>query len=880
MKGMFKRAVAAVGAVAVLGTAGIIVGGCLDRDVVSRAPTVNTVVTRNITNNSIDKVDLLFMIDNSASMGDKQTLLALAVPNMINRLVTPNCVDGSGNTVPGAHANPDGSGCPANDKPEFPPVHDMHIGIVTSSLGSRGGNVCPDNAPSPVNSALSAHNNDNGELINRGGLPNDPTVENVPGTPDAPSPLNFLSYFPSVTANQSAPKPPTPAVVQPATLISDFTTLIEGVHEHGCGFEAQNEAWYRFLVQPDPFATIGKDKNGLATLQGIDATILKQRANFLRPDSLLAVIVVTDENEEAADPLSIGRQGFAFDTMPFPSGPTGAAPEGTIECKNIDINNPATTGPNDPKCQSCAFIQGAPNFTTECPNDLPNGASGYLDPSHDAVNLRFFNQKQRFGLFAGYPTTRYVRGLQKASVPSVGLSNHPGDTDHEHDGNGNYIGDQDSQANCVNPIYAQNLPTDPTADLCALTPGPRTPDLVYYAAIAGVPHQLLQQDPTNPSSPQKDTLSAADWTLIMGQDPEHYDFRGADFHMVESPAPRTTNGGGWANAATCSPQGTTRPPGLGGPGADPINGCEFNTTFSGSPSDLQFACIFPLIDGSSGTIQNYTKDCTQSKYSGACDCVSGSIDNASQLCDPTTSTNQIFAKAYPSVREMIIAKAMSNEVVNGAPSNQGIVSSLCPIKLDVGQSVAAAQADPLFGYNPAVNAIISRLKVSLNSQCFSQQLNADPKTGAVSCLVLVARPAGTGGGTCTNPGAACDPKLGLIGPSTDPNALFQQSTLDKFCADHSAKDAVPYVTADMPVCALQQVILDPSNTQDCSKSSSQSGWCYVTGAGATALGCTPPNTIVFTSGEPPGGSLTSLECLENAVTVVDAGGGGGGGGGG
>src|SRR5215469_1729303 len=43
-----------------------------------------------------DKIDLLFMIDNSSSMGDKQALLALAVPDLVSRLVSPNCLDATG----------------------------------------------------------------------------------------------------------------------------------------------------------------------------------------------------------------------------------------------------------------------------------------------------------------------------------------------------------------------------------------------------------------------------------------------------------------------------------------------------------------------------------------------------------------------------------------------------------------------------------------------------------------------------------------------------------------------------------------------------------------------------------------------------------------
>src|SRR6202042_3292824 len=87
----------------------------------------------------VNKIDLLFDIDNSASMGDKQAYLAQAIPDLIARLVTPNCVDSGGNAT-GVAADINGN-CSVGTV-EFPPVHDMHIGIVTSALGPRLGNAC------------------------------------------------------------------------------------------------------------------------------------------------------------------------------------------------------------------------------------------------------------------------------------------------------------------------------------------------------------------------------------------------------------------------------------------------------------------------------------------------------------------------------------------------------------------------------------------------------------------------------------------------------------------------------------------------------------------------------------------------------------------
>jgi hypothetical protein len=864
-----RRASAVVTVVGVLGVMGVVGAGCLTRPVESRAPTTSTNFTTVVHNQSVDKVDLLFMIDNSASMGDKQALLAAAVPDMINRLVAPNCLDPNGNPT-GMTAQPDGT-C-GNGKAEFPPVHDMHIGIVTSSLGGRGGDQCAANATNPASGSLSAHNDDRGELINRGGAANMPTVENA--VADI-KPSNYLGWFPNVSTNTSHTPPTGPAITNAMTLVQDFTTMVEGVHEHGCGFEAQNEAWYRFLVQPDPFDNITKDSSGsFAQLNGVDQTILQQRHDFLRADSLLAVIVVTDENEEAADPLAINAQGWAFDNAAFPGSPNGASPEGSLECGKLDVNNPAMTGPNDPMCTSCAFLKSDPSFNSRCPQDGTAGQGGYLDPANDQLNTRFYQQKRRFGIFAGYPTSRYVRGLQQLTVPNLAS---------EHDNHGNYIGDQDVNATCRNPIFAQNLPTDPSQELCALSPGGRDPSLVYYAAVAGVPHQLLQakandpNDPTCPAGtaqadcPQKDTLSAADWTLIMGQDPEHYDFRGADFHMVEDWNPRTGGGplnespwqasGVMANVSSCPPQGGT-PQGLG---CDGINGGEWQP----NKGDLQFACIFDLRPQFGGK----GKDCTQMQYLNACDCQMGALNSGTQLCDKTTPTLQIYGKAYPSVREMIIAKAMSNSSVG----NQGIVSSLCPIHVNDN----AQGNDPLWGYRPAVNAIINRLKKSLSNQCLPQPLQQDTVTQSVPCLILVQLGNKVGPGACANPPTdktGCDATQGLLAPGVAQGstaAPLTQDILTQFCkAQEAGYKGMPGADGDpdlYPVCALQQ-LTQVNNPNDFSGGSCASsvdpGWCYVTGQ-VDGGGC--PQSILFSNGQPPHGSTVSLQCIEKAVSVVDGG---------
>ena len=127
--------------VALLATAGGLTAGCLDRPVAPAKPRTSNVVVKTVTQSGVDKIDLLFMIDNSISMADKQAILADAVPVLVQRLVDPVCVDADGNPTQGTVS----SGCGSGSTPEFKPIQNIHIGIITSSLGDHGGEVCVPN---------------------------------------------------------------------------------------------------------------------------------------------------------------------------------------------------------------------------------------------------------------------------------------------------------------------------------------------------------------------------------------------------------------------------------------------------------------------------------------------------------------------------------------------------------------------------------------------------------------------------------------------------------------------------------------------------------------------------------------------------------------
>ncbi|MGH7269126.1 MAG: hypothetical protein ACREJ3_01745, partial [Polyangiaceae bacterium] len=332
-------------------------------------------------------------------MGDKQAYLASAIPALITRLVQPNCVDANGNAVGGVvQAN----GACANGSPEFPPVHNMHIGIVSSSLGPRGSQdatTCSPNTTLPLTSSMTGpsipdHNDDRAELLNRSSMPASINTESpLPGT----TPANFLYWYPSVMANSAPPAGGATPITDPAVLGADFGLLVNGVHQFGCGIESQLESWYRFLIQPDPYDSIAVN-NGIASWVGVDKTIIQQRHDFLRPDSLVAIIVLTDENDSEIDVRSLGGKGYLFMTQ------AQQLPRGTSAC--------TTNGPLDPGCMSCSS-PAASKSDSEC----AKGPYTARDDWGEDLNLRHVHMLQKYGVDPQYPIQRYLNGLTLTTVP-------------------------------------------------------------------------------------------------------------------------------------------------------------------------------------------------------------------------------------------------------------------------------------------------------------------------------------------------------------------------------------------------------------------------------------------------------------------------------
>jgi hypothetical protein len=757
----------------------------------------------------LDKVDLLFAIDNSPSMGDKQELLAAAVPALVGRLLNPRCVDADVSKTckaasdctsfgPGADCDTTGNGgagrcfvpgdgkggslhCStiAGAKPEFAPIHDLHVGIVSSSLGGGGS---PDVCVATTNDPL--HQDDHGHLLNRTVVAgaDGPPIANAKPTDGNGG--NFLAWLPaSEPANTGKPPPNvTPySTGQDTQLVADFASLVRGVQQHGCGLEAQLESWYRFLVQPDPWDKIvlSNENPPRASLQGVDVTLLAMRHDFLRSDSLVLIVQVTDEEDSWSDPMWLGGYGWTARTSAFPGGPgSGAGPRGTSECDAPeDVNDPTAWGPNNPDCTSCAFpgankpisgtaIGNDPNCNACAPGQTSCPQKGWYSPATsssgpitaiDGLNVRYGNQymRKRYGFDNQHDVQRYIDGLRSSTVP---------DRDNEAHAPNPY---STTKRNCTNPLYAQNLPdgsdSSPGA-LCQLKSGSRTPDRVFYALLGGVPNRLISDSNGNP----KLDLSASDWTFILGKDPAHYIFDGIDAHMLESTAPR---------------QGMQSPGTTYALGTDPDNGRDWNTTTSASGIDLEYACTFDL---------PAPKDCTVVTDPDACECTgaaSTAVDGP-PLCSPTARMTQIKGKAYPTIRELRVAQGLGG---------QSVVASLCAKD-----------------YAPAMNRIVNRLDVALGGQCLGATLPID------ACIMVVTFPGETGQGTCD--------AFGLAQPPPSLLADYQSRLADA--------GVVP------PICVLPKLATCATGP----------GWCFETNTDGCA------QKVAFAPGSPPPSTSLSLAC--------------------
>jgi hypothetical protein len=626
-----------------------------------------------------DKIDILIMIDNSLSMGDKQAILAAAVPQLLGRLTNPDCVDPAGQ-IPTKQMQDPNAICDAGLQREFAPVKDIHIGVVTSSLGDYGGDTCPEDGPQNF------AQNDHAWLL--GALPARPAAATGGNQITFNSP--FLSWGPNDAQNYSS---------QLNAKKTEVANFVAAATELGCGYEMGLEAWYRFLIDPRPPTDVTmKDVN--ANVRGpVDNTILHLRQAFLRPDSLVAVVMLSDEND-------CSMRDNTYSWVAMTAGGGFRMWRGSAACKD---------NPNDPCCYSCMLADTMFGVSQACldkdPTCRQQDPGSKLATADDDVNVRCRQMKKRFGYDFLFPPSRYVTALTK---PKLCPDQDYGDLDCDCK-EANSKGIVCHPNNSVdNPLY---LNLDPK-----YTPtGPLRPDAqaVFLIGVVGVPWQDVAVDPSDNAPLELRTARQLDWDLFAP--PVDQDYATAQLKdplMVESFTPRT---------------GTHPITGQAVAGADAfrnankINGHEWNT----SAKDVQFACIFSLeVQLTPG--KNAARVCDLNSECGAddssdafkvcsrkfdgCPCMLGTTDPKLPL-DPTIShsplcqdaqgiygATQYFAKAYPGLRELQVMRGF----YAATGSDNAIVGSICPKDLNPANMTSSG-----YGYNPVVRSLVERLKQKL-----------------------------------------------------------------------------------------------------------------------------------------------------------------------
>jgi hypothetical protein len=229
------------------------VSSCTQRSLNALNPCTINGVVQNVPVNPQRALDLLIVIDDSASMRDEQAKLAEQVPRLVNLLLTGGAAD------PGAVG-------------EFPAIESLHVAVITPDLGhstvpatSFVAGSSPDADFNPTSVCMSNNGNGKAGFMQVEGFSGEPRVACDAITP--PMGTLYLNYPESGFDD--------------VDLINDVECITgQGADPNlwGCGFEQQLES------------ILASDRN---TANG----------GFNRDGALLAVILITDEDDcSAVDP--------------------------------------------------------------------------------------------------------------------------------------------------------------------------------------------------------------------------------------------------------------------------------------------------------------------------------------------------------------------------------------------------------------------------------------------------------------------------------------------------------------------------------------------------------------------------------------------------
>jgi hypothetical protein len=256
--------------------------GCPNQELAALIPCTVSTVSLDASQSGTDKVDLLFVIDNSGSMSEEQQKLNAQLRRLVE-VLTSGDFDGMPNS---------------NGETDFQPVSSLRLGVISTDLGSNGAT----GLPSCGNRSYAPTEQDTGrtgaDSVDR---PFGDDAQLLSSTAVAAAGVSIQVSSEPVVA--IAPRPECAGMNVPrflefpsggsaAEIAAQFSCIAQlGVN--GCGVEQQLESMWKALA-PSTDRSFSRATGGQGAPTGLNK-------DFVRPDAILAVVIVTDE-EDCSNP--------------------------------------------------------------------------------------------------------------------------------------------------------------------------------------------------------------------------------------------------------------------------------------------------------------------------------------------------------------------------------------------------------------------------------------------------------------------------------------------------------------------------------------------------------------------------------------------------